>query len=121
MLLSDLLSWLNTCPHLDGKAVFPDYLPAYEGWSCAVAKQETRTDILGTRRQVLTLTLTRRITVQNEAERLALLEKTGAVVRWCAANPMPGTRVRPAGLPVLTARSPSGTEDAAVTFCVTEC
>ena len=69
---------------------------------------------------VLTLTLTRRITVQNEADRLALLEEAAAVAAWCAAHPMPGTRVRITCLPALTARGPSGTEDGSITFVIHE-
>ena len=120
MNISVLLIWLNSCPYLSGEPVLFSFLPSYSGWSLTIPKQELKTDILGTARHVLTLTLTRRITVQNETDRLALLEEAGAVADWCAAHPMPGTRVRMEGLPTLTARSPSGTEDASITFFVAE-
>ena len=119
-MLETILYWLRRCPLLENEKLFLSYLPAYAGWSCTAAKQETRTDILGTARRSFTLTLTRRITVQNEDDRLALLNEADALADWCVMNPMPGTRVRRSGLPALTARSPSGTEDAEVSLILSE-
>ncbi len=120
MNISDLLTWLNTAPQLAGQQLSYSYLPSYSGWSLSVPKSETKTDILGNSRSVLQLKITRRCTVQSNADRLAILDALEDLADWAQQNPPPGARLCVSGLPEFTSRNNSGTEDLSVTLTLTE-
>ena len=66
MTISDILTWLNAAPPLDGEALNWNYLPSFSGWSLTIPKSETRTDILGNARTLWQLKITRRLSPQNQ-------------------------------------------------------
>ena len=71
--IRSILEWLNQCPVLGGQNIAWNYLPSYSGWSLTVVKSAVRTDILGGAIRSYTLKITRRHTVQNSADRLAVI------------------------------------------------
>ncbi|MBO5639632.1 MAG: hypothetical protein J5916_06950 [Oscillospiraceae bacterium] len=116
MNISDILSWLSTAPQLSGEKINWSFLPSYSGWSLSVPKAETRADILGNRRERLVLKITRRDTIESDADRLAVFEALEALVAWAKAHPPENVRLKAADLPEFTSRSSSGIEDISVTM-----
>ena len=116
MEISEILSWLSTAPQLNGELLNLNYLPSYSGWSVAVVKAGVRTDILGHTRRNWELKITRRYSVQNNRDRVAVAGSLEALAAWAKRNPPPGTRVRVTGLPEFSSRSASGAEDGSVSF-----
>ena len=114
--MEELLTWLSQCPSLQGETLNPDYLPSYSGWSLSVVRSSVRTDILGDSVRSYTLKVTRRHTVQNNADRLAILSSLEELAVWAKENPPPGSQVRLMGYPEFTARNPGGVEDLSITF-----
>ena len=82
-----ILSWLEQCPSLGGKKMNWNYLPSYSGWSLTIPKAETRTDILGNRRERWQLKITRRYTIQSNEDRLAVVSTLEDLAAWAKANP----------------------------------
>ena len=137
MNINDILTWLSAAPHLGGETLNWNYLPSYSGWSLTIPKAETKTDILGNTRALIQLKITRRYTIQSNADRLAVVEALEALADWAKANPL----VLEAGLPderpqapckratvrrtalsesYFTSRNNSGTEDISITLTIEE-
>ncbi len=114
------ISWLQHAPQLAGEALNWNYLPSYSGWSLTIPKSETRTDILGNSRSTWQLRITRRYTVQSNADRLAVAEALEDLAAWAEENPPPGTRLKVTGLPEFTSRNNSGIEDLSITLTLSE-
>ena len=114
--IDTLLSWLQNCPVLQGESINWNYLPSYAGWSLAVPKSEIRKDILGNARTRLQLKINRRISVQSNADRLAVFSALEDLAAWASENPPPNTRLKVTGLPEFTSRNNSGTEDISITL-----
>ena len=87
MNISDILSWLSAAPQLSGEPLNFNYLPSYSGWSLTIPKAETRMDILGNRRELLQMKITRRYTIQSNADRLAVVEALEDLAAWAEENP----------------------------------
>ncbi len=116
----ELLNWLQSCPVLAGETLNLEYLPSYSGWSLSVPKSTVKRDILGSPRRSYTLKITRRHTVQNNTDRLAILSSLEDLAAWAKENPPPGARLRVTDLPEFTARNTSGIEDISITFILSE-
>ena len=116
MNITAIVTWLSDCPVLDGEPIIPNYLPSRKGWSLTVDKQAVRTDILGNRSILRRLKITRRVTVEDSAARLAVFSDLEALAEWAAENPPDTANVRVSGLPEFQSRASSGTEDISVTF-----
>ena len=115
-----LLSWLEQCPSLGGEKMNWNFLPSYSGWSLTIPKAETRTDILGNRREWWQLKITRRYTIQSNEERLKIVETLKDLAAWAKANPPENTHLKVTGLPEFTSRNNSGIEDISITLMLTE-
>ena len=115
-----LLSWLAEAPQLNGESINWNYLPSYAGWSLTIPKSEIRQDILGNARTRLQLKITRRISVQSNADRLAVFSALEDLAAWACENPLPNTLLRVTGLPEFTSRNTSGTEDISITLILSE-
>ena len=115
-----ILSWLEQCPSLGGEKLNWNYLPSYSGWSLTIPKAETRTDILGNRRELWQLKITRRYTIQSNEERLKIVETLEDLAAWAKANPPEHSRLRISGLPEFTSRNNSGIEDISITLFLSE-
>ena len=113
-----ILSWLEQCPSLGGEKLNWNYLPSYSGWSLSIPKAETRTDILGNRRELWQLKITRRYTIQSNEDRLKIVEALEDLAAWAKANPPENARLKVAGLPEFTSRNNSGIEDISITLTV---
>ena len=87
MEIKTILSWLSAAPQLSGEPLKFNYLPSYSGWSLTIPKAETRTDILGNRRELWQLKITRRYTVQSNEDRLAVVEALEELAAWAEENP----------------------------------
>ena len=120
MTISEILSWLSAAPQLTGETLNLNYLPSYSRWSLSVVKAGIRTDILGHVRRSRELKLTRRYTIQNNLERVAVAETLEQLAAWAKENPPPGIRLRVAGLPEFSSRSSSGVEDFSITITLNE-
>ena len=139
----DIISWLSACPVLEGETLNLDYLPSHEGWSLSTVRETVKTDILGTSRALREIRVTRRTSVADNAERLAVLEQLEGLAAWARehppdslaasgpdivspsgpeadARPSPGFRIRAVGLPQFSSRNASGTEDLSVTLTLME-
>ena len=116
----ELLNWLQACPVLAGETLNLEYLPSYSGWSLSVPKSTVKTDILGNAVRSCTLKVTRRHTVRNNTDRLAILSSLEDLAAWAKENPPPGFRLRVTDLPEFTARNTSGIEDISITFILSE-
>ena len=116
MSIREILTWLSACPVLGGEVINLNYLPAHKGWSLTVERQNVRTDILGNRSTLRRLKITRRITVPDNAARLAVLAQLEDLAAWAEENPPQEGRARITGLPEFQTRSSSGTEDLSVTI-----
>ena len=110
------MTWLSACPVLAGEPLNLNYLPAHKGWSLTPEKQTVRTDILGSRSILRRLKITRRVTIPDNAARLAVLSQLEALVEWAEENPPGSANARVAGLPEFQTRSSSGTEDFILTL-----
>ena len=137
MVTSAILSWLNAAPQLSGEKLNWNYLPSYSGWSLTIPKAETRTDILGNTRERWQLKITRRYTIQSNADRLAVVEALEDLAAWAEENPpdlesrLPDERpqapckratVRRTALSEsqFTSRNNSGIEDISITILLEE-
>ena len=87
MNISDILTWLSAAPRLSGEPLNFNYLPSYSGWSLTIPKAETRMDILGNRRELLQLKITRRYTIQSNEDRLRVVEALEDLAAWAEENP----------------------------------
>ena len=116
MSIQELIAWLEGSPVLQGEKLNFNYLPSYSGWSLAIPKSETRADILGNRRERWQLKITRRDTIESDADRLAVVEALEALVAWAKAHPPENVRLKAADLPEFTSRSSSGIEDISITM-----
>ena len=87
MEIRNILSWLEQCPALGDEKLNWNYLPSYSGWSLTIPKTETRADILGNRRELWQLKITRRCTIQSNEERLAVVEGLEDLAAWAEAHP----------------------------------
>ncbi|MBQ9663904.1 MAG: hypothetical protein IJV40_12205 [Oscillospiraceae bacterium] len=120
MEIHDILSWLEQCPVLHDETLNWYYLPSYSGWSLTIPKSETRTDILGNSRTFIQLKITRRCSIQSNADRLAVVSALEDLAAWAADNPPEHARLRVSGLPEFTSRSSSGTEDISITLILSD-
>ena len=120
MPLQELIAWLSGSPVLQGEKINFNYLPSYSGWSLTIPKAETRTDILGNRREWWRLKITRRYTIQSNEERLKIVETLKDLAAWAKANPPENTHLKVTGLPEFTSRNNSGIEDISITLMLTE-
>ena len=120
MSIQELIAWLENCPVLQGEKLNWNYLPSYSGWSLAIPQAETRTDILGNRRELRQLKITRRYTVQSNEDRLAAVDELENLAAWAKANPPEHARLKVAGLPEFTSRNNSGVEDISITIQLEE-
>ncbi len=120
MTIRTLYEWLKSCPLLEEEKVNLDYLPSYAGWSLSVLKTTLHTDILGFARTTTDISITHRISVSGNEDRLALLEQMDALRLWATENPPEGCRVIPAGISKPKSKSASGTEDFILTLRVEE-
>ena len=118
MVISAILSWLNSAPQLSGEQLNWNYLPSYSGWSLTIPKAETRTDILGNTRECWQLKITRRYTIQSNEDRLWIAETLEDLAAWAKANPPENTHLKVTGLPEFTSRNNSGIEDISITMFV---
>ena len=118
--ISEILSWLNAAPQLASETLNLNYLPSYSGWSLSVVKAGIRTDILGHAHRSRELKITRRYTIQNNLERVAVAETLEQLAAWAKENSPPGTCLRVTGLPEFSSRSSSGVEDFSITFTLSE-
>ena len=116
MNISDILTWLSAAPQLSGEPLNFNYLPSYSGWSLTIPKAETRMDILGNRRELLQLKITRRYTIQSNEDRLRVVETLEDLAAWAKANPPAGSHLKVSGLPDFTSRNNSGIEDISITL-----
>ncbi len=89
MTVSEIISWLSAAPQLNGEPLNLDFLPSYSGWSLTVMKSSVKTDILGNAVRSYTLKITRRHTVQNNTDRLAILSSLEDLAAWAKENPHP--------------------------------
>ena len=119
-MIEDILSWLSEAPQLNGEPLNLDYLPSYSGWSLSVVKSSVKSDILGNSVRFYTLKVTRRHTVQNNADRLAIIESLDDLAAWARDNPPPVSHVKVTTLPEFTSRNTSGVEDISITFSLEE-
>ena len=120
MEIKTILSWLSAAPQLDGEKLNWNYLPSYSGWSLTIPKAETRMDILGNIRERFQLKITRRYTVQSNADRLAVVEALEDLAAWAKAHPPENMRLKISGLPEFTGRNNSGIEDISITIQLEE-
>ena len=120
MEIAEILSWLSQAPQLNGEVLNWNYLPSFAGWSLTLPKSETRTDILGNCKTTLQLKITRRYSVQSNADRLAVMETLEDLAAWAKANPPEHTHLKVTGLPEFTSRNNSGIEDISITLMLTE-
>ena len=119
-MIEEILAWLNQAPQLNGEPINLDYLPSYSGWSLSVMKSSVKTDILGNSVRFYALKITRRHTVQNNADRLAVIAALDALAAWAKENPPPGSYLRVTDLPEFNSRNTSGIEDISITFTLSE-
>lgn len=117
-MVEELISWFSNAPQLSGEILNWSYLPSFAGWSLTVPKSETRIDILGNSRTILHLKITRRYTVQSNADRIAVLASLEDLAAWAKENPPEHTHLKVTGLPEFTSRNNSGIEDISVTMTV---
>ena len=120
MNISDILTWLSAAPQLSGEPLNFNYLPSYSGWSLTIPKAETRMDILGNRRELLQLKITRRYTIQSNEDRLRIAETLEDLAAWAKENPPEHTHLKVTSLPEFTSRNNSGIEDISITLMLTE-
>ena len=119
-MISEILSWLSQAPQLNGENLNWNYLPSFSGWSLTIPKSESRTDILGNSRTSLQLKISRRYSVQSNADRLAVMETLEDLAAWAKENPPEGSRLKVTELPEFTSRNASGIEDISITLMLTE-
>ena len=137
MEIKTIIDWLSEAPVLGGETLNWNYLPSYSGWSLTIPKAETKADILGNRREIWQLKITRRYTVQSNEDRLRVVDTLEDLAAWAEENPpdlesrLPDERpqapckratVRRTALSEsqFTSRNNSGIEDISITMNV-EC
>ena len=120
MNINSILIWLSAAPQLGGETLNWNYLPSYSGWSLTIPKAETKTDILGNTRALMQVKITRRYTIQSNADRLAVIEALEDLADWAKANPPENARLMVNGIPEFTSRNNSGTEDISITLTIEE-
>ena len=114
MSLQELIAWLEGSPVLQGEKINFNYLPSYSGWALSIPKAETRADILGNRRERWQLKITRRDTIESDADRLAVVRALEDLAVWAKANPPENAHLKVSGLPEFTSRNNSGIEDISI-------
>ena len=120
MEIKSILSWLSTAPQLSSEKLNFNYLPSYSGWSLTIPKAETRMDILGNRRELWQLKITRRHTIQSNADRLAVVKALEDLAAWAKAHPPENMHLKVSGLPEFASRNNSGIEDISITILLEE-
>ena len=120
MSIQEISTWLGSSPILQGEKLNFSYLPSYSGWSLTIPKAETRMDILGNRREFWQLKITRRQTIQSNADRLAVVEALEDLAAWAKENPPEHMHLKVSGLPEFTSRNNSGIEDISITIQLEE-
>jgi hypothetical protein len=118
MKISGFLSWLSAAPQLSGETLNFNYLPSYSGWSLAIPKAETGSDILGNARGLWQLKITRRCSIQSNEDRLAVVEALEDLAAWAEEHPPENARLKVSGFPEFTGRNNSGIEDISITMNV---
>ena len=106
-----LRDWLLQCPILEGEAIHPDYLPAFEGWSFSITKSEQKQDILGNRVKVLSVRVLLRRTIDNDEDRIRAIERLDALAAWAQENPPETARTRVRTVAAFSSRTNAGTEE----------
>ena len=120
MRTEELFEWLGASPALNGEKLNLRYLPAFRGWSMDVQAAGMKTDILGNRRQREEVSVTRRISVGGNADRLEAMRELETLKDWAAEHPPEGARVRCTAAPRFRSRGSSGTEDFVMTLEIRE-
>ena len=116
MTIRTLYEWLKSCPLLEDEKVNLDYLPSYAGWSMSVLKTTLHTDILGFVRTTTDISITHRISVSGNEDRLSLLEQMEARRLWAEENPPAGFQGVGMEAPTFKNRSAAGTDDLVLTL-----
>ena len=120
MPLQELIAWLSGSPVLQGEKINFNYLPSYSGWSLTIPTADQRTNTPGSGRERWQLKITRRDTIESDADRLAVVEALEVLVAWAKAHPPENVRLEAADLPEFTSRSSSGIEDISITLFLSE-
>ena len=106
-----LRDWLSQCPILEGEAIHPDYLPAFEGWNFSITKSEQKQDILGNRIQVLSVRVLLRRTIDDDEDRIRAIERLDALAAWAQENPPETGNTRVRTVAAFSSRTNAGTEE----------
>ena len=106
-----LRDWLTQCPILEGEAIHPDYLPAFEGWSFSITKSEQKQDVLGNRIQVLSVRVLLRRTIADDEDRIRAIERLDAFAAWAQENPPEAGSARVRTVAAFSSRTNAGTEE----------
>ena len=106
-----LRDWLSQCPILEGEAIHPDYLPAFEGWSFSITKSEQKQDILGNRVRILSVRVLLRRTIDDDEDRIRAIERLDALAAWAQENPPETVSARVRTVAAFSSRTNAGTEE----------
>ena len=106
-----LRDWLSQCPILEGEAIHPDYLPAFEGWSFSITKSEQKQDILGNQFKILSVRVLLRRTIDDDEDRIRAIERLDALAAWAEENPPETVRARVRTVAAFSSRTNAGTEE----------
>ena len=117
--MEELYNWLSGCPVFGEEKLNLNYLPSYRGWSLTMKKSKRKTDILGNWRLIHTMSVSRRLTVSSNEDRLRIYDDLVAVAEWAERNPPAGWRVRRSVPATYERRASSGTEDYSVELVAT--
>ena len=106
-----LRDWLSQCPILEGEAIHPDYLPAFEGWSFSITKYEQKQDILGNQFKILSVRVLLRRTIADDEDRIRAIERLDALAAWAEDNPPETGNARVRTVAAFSSRTNAGTEE----------
>ncbi|MBO5543410.1 MAG: hypothetical protein J5949_02130 [Oscillospiraceae bacterium] len=106
-----LRDWLTECPILEGEAIHPDYLPAFEGWSFSITKSEQKQDILGNLVRILSVRVLLRRTIDDDEDRIRAIERLDALAAWAQENPPETGNTRVRTVAAFSSRTNAGTEE----------
>ena len=106
-----LRDWLSQCPILEGEAIHPDYLPAFEGWSFSITKSEQKQDILGNQFKILSVRVLLRRTIDDDDDRIRAIERLDALAAWAHDNPPETVSARVRTVAAFSSRTNAGTEE----------
>ena len=106
-----LRDWLSQCPILEGEAIHPDYLPAFEGWSFSISKSEQKQDILGNCVRILSVRVLLRRTIADDEDRIRAIERLDALAAWAQENPPDTGSARVRTVAAFSSRTNAGTEE----------